>query len=438
MKNSFLNLVQKQLNNCFTHSNISNTMRQILLQPTNEIIFNFPVKLKNGTIEMFKGYRIQHNNILGPYKGGIRFHQDVQLDEVKALASLMSIKCALQDIPFGGAKGGIEFNPINYSLTDLEKITRGYTKAINNHIGPDYDIPAPDVGTNSQIMDWIMDEYNIINNNTHIKHIVTGKSPHCGGSLGRTEATGRGLGVLIHYMIQENYPFNLIGTNGQCILKLEGFGNVGYYLSDYLNHQNKERNTYLIKYINDHTGYYKINYNGLNTIDSFNEILYFQKKHRSLQNIENIELMSSISRIDKNEYLQAPCNIFVPAALELTIQEEEAKLLNCNLIVEGSNGPISDDAEIILKNRKIPIIPDILCNSGGVVVSYFEWIQNISNESWTNEKVFDKLDNQMIECFTKIKDLDTNNLYNWRNLCYQYSIQNIYKVYSSRKSYLFS
>ena len=148
--------------------------------------------------------------------------------------------------------------------------------------------------------------------------------------------------------------------------------------------------------------------------------------------------MSSISRIDKNEYLQAPCNIFVPAALELTIQEEEAKLLNCNLIVEGSNGPISDDAEIILKNRKIPIIPDILCNSGGVVVSYFEWIQNISNESWTNEKVFDKLDNQMIECFTKIKDLDTNNLYNWRNLCYQYSIQNIYKVYSSRKSYLFS
>jgi len=438
MKNSFLNLVQKQLNNCFTHSNISNTMRQILLQPTNEIIFNFPVKLKNGTIEMFKGYRIQHNNILGPYKGGIRFHQDIQLDEVKALASLMSIKCALQDIPFGGAKGGIEFNPINYSLTDLEKITRGYTKAINNHIGPDYDIPAPDVGTNSQIMDWIMDEYNIINNNTHIKHIVTGKSPHCGGSLGRTEATGRGLGVLIHYMIQENYPFNLIGTNGQCILKLEGFGNVGYYLSDYLNHQNKERNTYLIKYINDHTGYYKINYNGLNTIDSFNEILYFQKKHRSLQNIENIELMSSISRIDKNEYLQAPCNIFVPAALELTIQEEEAKLLNCNLIVEGSNGPISDDAEIILKNRKIPIIPDILCNSGGVVVSYFEWIQNISNESWTNEKVFDKLDNQMIECFTKIKDLDTNNLYNWRNLCYQYSIQNIYKVYSSRKSYLFS
>ena len=255
MRNTFLNLVQKQLNNCFIHSNIPATMQKILLQPTNEVIFNFPVKLKNGTIEMFKGYRIQHNNILGPYKGGIRFHQDVHLDEVKALASLMSIKCALQDIPFGGAKGGIEFNPRNYSLVDLEKITRGYTKAINNHIGPDYDIPAPDVGTDSQIMDWIMDEYNIINNNTHIKHIVTGKSPHCGGSLGRTEATGRGLGVLIHYMIQENYPFNLIGSDDKCILKLEGFGNVGYYLSDYLNKINLERNTYLIKYISDHTGH---------------------------------------------------------------------------------------------------------------------------------------------------------------------------------------
>ena len=438
MRNTFLNLVQKQLNNCFIHSNIPATMQKILLQPTNEVIFNFPVKLKNGTIEMFKGYRIQHNNILGPYKGGIRFHQDVHLDEVKALASLMSIKCALQDIPFGGAKGGIEFNPRNYSLVDLEKITRGYTKAINNHIGPEYDIPAPDVGTDSQIMDWIMDEYNIINNNTHIKHIVTGKSPHCGGSLGRTEATGRGLGVLIHYMIQENYPFNLIGSDDQCILKLEGLGNVGYHLSEYLNQYNQIGNTYLIKYINDHTGYYKINYNQFNTIDSLNEVLNFQNKYRSLQNIENETLQSSVQKITKKEFLQAPCNIFVPAALELTIQEEEAQLLNCDLIVEGSNGPISDDAEKILKDRKIPIIPDILCNSGGVVVSYYEWIQNISNESWTKEKVFDKLDHRMIDCFTKIKDLDTHDPYNWRNQCYQYSIQNIYNVYSSRKSYLFS
>lgn len=437
MRNTFLNLVQKQLNNCFIRSKIPTTMQKILLQPTNEIIFNFPVKLEDETVEMFKGYRIQHNNILGPYKGGIRFHQDVHLDEVKALASLMSIKCALQDIPFGGAKGGIEFNPRNYSMVDLEKITRGYTKAINNHIGPDYDIPAPDVGTNSQIMDWIMDEYNIINNNTHIKHIVTGKSPHCGGSLGRTEATGRGLGVLIHYMIQENYPFNLIGSDDQCILKLEGLGNVGYHLSEYLNQYNQMGNQYLIKYINDHTGYYKISYNQTNIIESLNEILNFQKKYRSLQNIENEGFKFSVQKITKKDFLQAPCNIFVPAALELTIQEEEAQLLNCDIIVEGANGPISDDAENILKDRKIPIIPDILCNSGGVVVSYYEWIQNISNESWTKEKVFDKLDNQMIQCFTKIKELDTD-IYNWRRLCYQYSIQNIYNVYSSRKSYLFS
>ena len=438
MQNTFLNLVQKQLRNCFNQSTIPNTMKHILLQPTNEIIFNFPVKLQNRTIEMFKGYRIQHNNILGPYKGGIRFHQDVHLDEVKALASLMSIKCALQDIPFGGAKGGIQLNPRNYSCVDLEKITRGYTKAINNYIGPNYDIPAPDVGTDSQIMDWIMDEYNIINNNTHIKHIITGKSPQCGGSLGRTEATGRGVGVIINYMIQENYPFNLIGPDNLCILKLEGLGNVGYYLSDYLNQQNEKRPMYIIKYISDHTGYYEIHYNNTDKIESLNEVLSFQKKYKSLYNIENEDLKCSVTQITKNDFLSNHCNIFVPAALELTVQETEAKLLNCDLIVEGSNGPISDEAETILINKNIPIIPDILCNSGGVVVSYFEWIQNISNESWTKEKVFDKLDNQMIDCFNKIRKLENNNYYNWRNVCYQYSIKNIYNVYSLRKSYLFS
>ena len=177
MVGTFLLVVQKQLHNCFNKCGVSDTMRNILLHPKNEIIFNFPVKLSNNTVKMFKGYRIQHNNVLGPYKGGIRFHQDVHLDEVKALASLMSIKCSLQDIPFGGAKGGIQFDPKKYSKNDIEKITRGYTRAINNYIGPEYDIPAPDVGTNAQIMDWIMDEYNIINNNTHIKNIITGKSP---------------------------------------------------------------------------------------------------------------------------------------------------------------------------------------------------------------------------------------------------------------------
>ena len=432
--NTFLNLVQKQINKGFIQSQVPITMKHILLQPTNEIIFNFPVKLSNKKIQMFKGYRIQHNNILGPYKGGIRFHQDVHLDEVKALASLMSIKCALQDIPFGGAKGGVQFNPHDYSITDLEKITRGYTKAINHYIGPDYDIPAPDVGTNAQIMDWIMDEYNIINNNTHMKHIITGKSPHCGGSLGRTEATGRGIGVIIHHMLQNDYPFQLLKNTKPCIIKLEGFGNVGYYLSDYLNQLNHSKPSYLIQYISDHTGNYMIQYNKTSIINTFTEILKYQKKYHSL---ENIEKHCNVAKITREEFLQKHCHIFIPAALELTIQKKEAELLNCALIVEGSNGPISDEAEKILTQREIPIIPDILCNSGGVIVSYFEWIQNISNELWTQEKVFEKLDSKMIECFNKIKDSDEHNIYHWRNLCYQYSIENIYKVYSSRKSYLF-
>ena len=240
MNRKFLNLVQTQLSNGFNKSSISINMKHILNQPKNEIIFNFPVKLSNNELKIFKGYRIQHNDILGPYKGGVRFHQDVHLDEIKALASLMSIKCALQDIPFGGAKGGIKINPKLYCKKDLELITRGYTRAINNYIGPDYDIPAPDVGTNSQIMDWIMDEYNIINND-HIKSVITGKSPVCGGSLGRKEATGRGIGVIIHQVVQDlNKTTNTI--------KLEGFGNVGYHLTEYLNQLNENADEFF--YIN--------------------------------------------------------------------------------------------------------------------------------------------------------------------------------------------
>ena len=436
--NKFLKLVQTQLSNGLNHSSIPVVMKEILNQPTNEIIFNFPVKLSCGNLKIFKGYRIQHNNILGPYKGGIRFHQDVHLDEIKALSSLMSIKCALQDIPFGGAKGGIKFNPHEYSEIDLEKITRGYTKAINHYIGPNYDIPAPDVGTNSQVMDWIMDEYCNINNNHHIKNMITGKSPHCGGSLGRKEATGRGIGVIINYLTEKNML--TMKDHSKYILKLEGFGNVGYYLTEYLNNINltKGQSIYLLKYVCDHTGSYEIDYQNTNTHETINEILKYQMKNKSLKNIESMNFQFKIHKITKKEFLQSKCNIFIPAALELTIKEKEAKLLDCDIIFEGSNGPISTEAEEILYQREIPIIPDILCNSGGVVVSYFEWIQNNINETWTKEKVFEKLDDKMINCFDKInqKTID-DNIYNYRIQCYKYSIEKLFDVYSSRKSYLF-
>jgi len=438
MNNKFLNLVQKQLSNGFNNSLIPLNMKKILNQPKNEIIFNFPVKLSNNELNIFKGYRIQHNDILGPFKGGIRFHQDVHLDEVKALASLMSIKCALQDIPFGGAKGGIKINPKKYSHKDLELITRGYTRAINNYIGPDYDIPAPDVGTNSQIMDWIMDEYNIINND-HIKGVITGKSPICGGSLGRKEATGRGIGVIINEIIKEKDKKNHT-------IKLEGFGNVGYHLIEYLNNLNKNtENLFILNTISDHTGCYQINHNNNNEvpfiskknniIDFTNSLLNYQLKNNSLQDIENMNF--NIQKIEKNNYLEIHSDIFIPAALELSIQEDEAKILNCNYIVEGSNGPISDKAENILILKNISIIPDILCNSGGVVVSYFEWVQNRTNEYWSQEKVFEKLDQKMIYCYHKIKKKCINNA-DWRIECYKYSIEKLYNVYSLRKSHLFN
>ena len=428
-KNKFLNLVQKQLSNGFNNSSISLNMKQILNHPKNEIIFNFPVKLSNNNLQIFKGYRIQHNDILGPFKGGIRFHEDVHLDEVKALASLMSIKCALQDIPFGGAKGGIKMNPKKYSKKDLELITRGYTRAINNYIGPEYDIPAPDVGTNSQIMDWIMDEYNLINND-HVKSVITGKSPICGGSLGRKQATGRGIGVIVNEItsdLKKNHS-----------IKLEGFGNVGYHFVEYLNELNrKSEKTFLINTISDHTGCYHIDYDTNDKkkmIGLIELILNYQNMNQSLKDIENYNFQ--IKKIPKNDYLQIHSDLFIPAALELSIEEEEAKILNCNIIIEGSNGPISDKAEDILTLRSIPVIPDILCNSGGVVVSYFEWVQNRTNEYWTEEKVFDKLDHKMIECYQKIKKRCKNNT-DWRIECYKYSIEKLYEVYSLRKSYFF-
>ena len=433
MNNKFLNLVQTQLSNGFNKSSISINMKHILNQPKNEIIFNFPVKLSNNELQIFKGYRIQHNDILGPYKGGIRFHQDVHLDEIKALASLMSIKCALQDIPFGGAKGGIKINPKLYCKKDLELITRGYTRAINNYIGPDYDIPAPDVGTNSQIMDWIMDEYNIINND-HIKSVITGKSPVCGGSLGRKEATGRGIGVIIHQVVQDlNKTTNTI--------KLEGFGNVGYHLTEYLNQLNKNADEFFyINTISDHTGCYSIqlniDYSKEDIINSLENLLNYQLKHNSLENIENKTFPFQINKINREQYLKIHSNFFVPAALELTIQEKEAEILECNFIIEGSNGPVSNEAEEILKSRNIPIIPDILCNSGGVIVSYFEWEQNKINEQWTEDKVFEKLDNKMNNCYHKIKENCESN-YDWRIQCYKYSIEKLFDVYSLRKSYLF-
>ena len=433
MNRKFLNLVQTQLSNGFNKSSISINMKHILNQPKNEIIFNFPVKLSNNELQIFKGYRIQHNDILGPYKGGIRFHQDVHLDEIKALASLMSIKCALQDIAFGGAKGGIKINPKLYCKIDLELITRGYTRAINNYIGPDYDIPAPDVGTNSQIMDWIMDEYNIINND-HIKSVITGKSPVCGGSLGRKEATGRGIGVIIHQVVQDlNKTTNTI--------KLEGFGNVGYHLTEYLNQLNENADEFFyINTISDHTGCYSIQlnieYSKEDIINSLENLLNYQLKHNSLENIENETFPFQINKINREQYLKIHSNFFVPAALELTIQEKEAEILECNFIIEGSNGPVSNEAEEILKSRNIPIIPDILCNSGGVIVSYFEWEQNKINEQWTENKVFEKLDNKMIHCYQKIKK-NCENDYDWRIQCYKYSIEKLFDVYSLRKSYLF-
>ncbi len=348
----------------------------ILAQPKNEIIIHFPVRLSSGEIGLFKGYRVQHNNLMGPYKGGIRFHQAVTLDECKALAAWMTWKCALQEIPFGGAKGGVKFDPNAYASADIERITRRFTHALGTNIGPDWDIPAPDMGTNAQVMDWMMDTYSNVRRDSKqsVKHAVTGKSILCGGSEGREEATAWGLGLCIDRWARA-HDFDLAGASAA----IQGYGNVGAHLAMALS-----RMGLVLIAVGDHTGYWS-NPEGFNPYKLFEHV----RRHGSIQGYPAGE------PIGRDEFFAIECDVMVPAALSLQIGSEEAKGLRCRLLVEAANGPTDLEGERILRERGIDLLPDILANSGGVVVSYFEWLQNQRCERWERNAVYSKLEKRM-------------------------------------------
>src|SRR5690554_6604414 len=339
-------------------------VRLILSEPKNEVIVNFPVRMDDGSYELFTGYRIQHNNVKGPYKGGIRYHHEVTLDEVKALAALMTYKCALLNVPFGGAKGGIRMTPDNYSQTELERITRRFTHDLGNNIGPEYDIPAPDVGTNSQIMVWMMDTYmntHNANDKNAQRGIVTGKTLNSGGSVGREKATGQG----VVYCIQEwadEHGFRLDG----CSYTLQGFGNVGSHTAQILS-----RLGAVLVAVQDHTGAL---YNP--------EGIYPRKLIDYVDEKGGVVGYPGAKTITTDEFWEAECDIYIPAALELQVTEEVARKLKARVVVEAANGPTSLSGERVLRERGIEVIPDTMANAGGVVVSYFEWIQNKRSESW--------------------------------------------------------
>ena len=393
---------------------LSPAIREILSQPKNELIINFPVRMDSGEYKMFKGYRVQHSNILGPYKGGIRYHEQVSLDEVKALASWMTYKCALHDIPFGGGKGGIKFTPRDHSLSELERITRRFTHALGSNIGPEYDIPAPDVGTNGQIMVWMMDTYmNVVGftDKNANRRVVTGKTVSSGGSLGRETATGQG----IVHCIAEWARDRRVDLNGSTFT-VQGFGNVGANAAKIL-----ARTGASMVAVGDWKAYIA-NPDGINP--------YRLAEH--VAQTGSVAGFPAARESTRAEFFGTPADIFIPAALELEIGVTEARALAVRLIVEGANGPTETAAEPILKEKGIDLIPDLLANSGGVVVSYYEWLQNKRSERWDLEEVEDRLAKRMKRTYLQVSEYAASRKCDWRTAAMGIALERIGKAYSER------
>lgn len=366
------------------------TLVEKLLAPDKIVNVTLSLVHDDGATKEYTGYRVQHSNIRGPYKGGVRYHHVVSLDEVKALAFWMTIKCAVLDVPFGGGKGGIIVDPHALSTREKEALTREYIRQIVEHIGPTKDIPAPDVNTNAEVMLWMVDEYEKTTG-TKSPGVVTGKPVESGGSFGRTEATGLGGAYALEELLK------LIGDEKKNLrVSIQGFGNVGMYIARFL----QEAGFRIIAVSDSKACLYKED--GLPSIEA---IVEYKKAHGSVGSEENgIEVLPSES------IFSLPVDILIPAALENAITAENASSISARIIVEMANGPITKEAEILLNEAGVTILPDVLANAGGVVVSYFEWYQNMHNERWSKEDVFQKLQRKMITT-TKLvyEDARANN-----------------------------
>jgi glutamate dehydrogenase (NAD(P)+) len=407
--------VTKQFNKAADLMRLDPDVRQILAKTENEIVVNFPVKMDDGRIEMFTGYRVQHNNALGPYKGGLRYHPAVDIDEVRALATWMSWKGALTNIPFGGAKGGIQFDPHDCDGCDIERITRRFTFALGNNIGPEYDIPAPDVNTNAQIMAWMVDTF-VSTQPPHQRqanvHVVTGKPVESGGSLGRDKATGQGVVFTIEEWAKEK-NFNLKGAT----YTVQGFGNVGSWAARLM----KQHGSKLLA-VEDASGAI-FNPDGIDPDD----LLDYAGTNKDL-----ISGYPRAEPIDHKMLLQTEADIFIPAALENQITAETAPLLKVRLVAEGANGPTDPDGDEILQKRGIDLIPDILCNAGGVIVSYFEWLQNKRSEFWDLEEVDGKLYKKIINAYARVRETAKKHNTDWRTAAYIVALSRLETVYKER------
>jgi glutamate dehydrogenase (NAD(P)+) len=353
---------------------------EYLKTPVKQIIVSIPIQMDNGNIEIFEGYRVIHNDTLGPSKGGIRFAPDLTLDEVKALAAWMTWKCAVVNIPFGGAKGGVKCDPSKLTVVELEKITRRYTANLLDIFGPERDIPGPDMNTNEQVMAWIMDTYSMHAKKTETA-VVTGKPLIIGGSVGRREATGRGCMVVTLAAMEK------IGMKPKnATVVIQGFGNVGSVTARLL----KEQGCKIIA-ISDITGAY----HEPKGIDVGKALDYIEKN-------KNLGGFPFAQKISSSELLELPCDVLVPAARESQITAKNAPRIKARIICEGANGPTASTADPILQNKGVLVIPDILANAGGVTVSYFEWVQDRVGYFWSLDRVNRRLDRMMKSAFDSV------------------------------------
>jgi|TARA_B100000575_G_scaffold292381_1_gene300576 glutamate dehydrogenase (NAD(P)+) len=393
------------------HLGLNQETYNVLKSPAKQVIVTLPITMDNGQVEVFEGYRVIHSNILGPSKGGIRMDMEVNLDEVKALAAWMTWKCAVVDIPFGGAKGGIKCDPGSMSPGEMERLMRAYTMALQEIFGPDRDIPAPDMGTGPREMAWLMDQYSRSYGMT-INAVVTGKPVVLGGSLGRAEATGRGVMVSTLAAMEK---LKLNPFKGTCAI--QGFGNVGSWAARLLD----ERGVKIVALSDVSQAYY--NENGINISDA----VAFQEAHNG-----SLTGFSGAQEISTDELLLLDVDVLVPAAVEDVITVQNAKDIKAKLIVEGANGPTSAKADKILNDLGILSVPDILANAGGVTVSYFEWVQNRLGYKWTGERVNRRSDRIMKEAFNRVYETALQYDVSLRIAAYIVAIEKVAQTYTFR------
>ena len=385
-------------------------MRGILRECQRELTVHFPVRMQDGVVKVFTGYRVQHNISRGPGKGGIRYHPSVTLNEVKALAMWMTWKCAVVGIPYGGAKGGVVCDPKHMTAQQLETLTRRYTTEISLLIGPDRDIPAPDVGTNAQTMAWVMDTYSMHHGST-VPAVVTGKPVSIGGSEGRNEATARGA---VYTIIEASKAIGLDLEGARVVV--QGYGNAGMYSAKLI----AELGAKVIA-VSDTSGGIT-NPNGLDP----QKIEAFKRETGRVQGLPGAE------RISNTDLLELDCEILIPAAIENQIGSQNATEIKAKIVAEAANGPTSPEADRILYDRGVMVIPDILCNAGGVVVSFFEWTQNRRGESWTLEEVREKLQVYMDDAWARVAKEARERKIDFRTAAYIVALARLQAVYNER------